>query len=288
MDWLGQLNDALRYIEDHLDGEIDLNHVAKLACCSNFHFQRMFSYMANVPLSEYIRRRRMTRAAFDLQNSDEKIIDIALRYGYDSPTAFNRAFQSIHGVTPSAARKEGVNLKAYHPISFKITIRGEAGMNYRVEKKEAFRIIGVKLESSWTPEKQEGFTEVPKFWAEHGQKGTIPQLCKLMDNKLTGILGISVGDWQHTGKFDYYIAVSSNQPVPDGMYEYQVPDCTWAIFECKGPMPTAIQAMQQRVMTEWLPGSGYQYADAPDIEIYPDGDPSSSDYTCWIWVPVRK
>jgi len=248
----------------------------------------MFSYMANVTLAEYIRRRRMTKAAFDLQNSADKVVDIALRYGYDSPTAFNRAFQSVHGVTPSASRQEGTRLKAYHPISFKITIRGEVEMNYQIETKEAFRIVGVKLECPWTPEKQEGFTEVPKFWAKHGQAGTIPEICKLMNQEPMGVLGVSVGDWQTTGSFDYYIAVSSFEPVPEGMAAYDVPACTWAIFECKGAMPAAIQSMQQRIMTEWLPNSGYQYADAPDIEQYIDGDQSSDDYICYIWVPVQK
>lgn len=288
MDWLGQLNDALRYIEQHLDGEIDLGHAARIACCSTFHFQRMFSYMANVPLSEYIRRRRMTRAAFELQNGGEKIIDIALRYGYDSPTAFNRAFRSVHGVSPSAARKNGVGLKAFQPISFKITIRGEAEMNYRIEKREAFRIVGVKLEATWSQEGQEGFTQVPRFWAEQGQKGIIPRLCSLMDSQPEGILGVSAGDWRNTGSFDYYIAVSSGRPAGEGMCEYTVPACTWAIFECRGAMPAAIQTMQQRIVTEWLPGSGYQYADAPDIELYTEGDQTSDDYVCWIWVPVQK
>lgn len=288
MDWLSQLNDALQYIEEHLDREIDLEQVAKLACCSSFHFQRMFSYMAGVTLGEYIRRRRMTKAAFDLQNTADKVIDIALRYGYDSPTAFNRAFQSIHGTTPSAARQEGSRLKAYHPISFKITIRGETEMNYRIETKNAFRIVGVKMECPWTPEKQEGFTKVPKFWMEHSQKGTIPEICKLMNQEPMGVLGVCVGDWQSTGSFDYYIAVSSSQPVPEGMFSYEIPANTWAIFECKGPMPTAIQSMQQRIMTEWLPNSGYQYVDAPDIEQYTDGDQGSEDYLCYIWVPVRK
>lgn len=288
MDWLTQLNSALRYIEDNLEEAIDLNQVARLACCSSFHFQRMFSYMASVPLSEYIRRRRMTRAAFDLQNSDVKIIDLALRYGYESPTAFNRAFQSIHGVTPSEARKRGVNLKAYQPISFKISIRGEAEMNYRIETMESFRIVGVKLRANWSPEKQEGFTEVPKFWAKHAQLGTIPQLCEIMDPSMPGILGVSAGDWQHEGQFDYYIAVASDKSAPEGMVAYEVPACTWAIFECKGPMPTAIQSLQQRVVTEWLPGSGYQYANAPDIEQYSGGDQSSEDYKSWVWLPIQR
>lgn len=288
MDWLSKLNNSLRYIEENLDGKIDLNRAAQIACCSSFHFQRMFSYMAGVPISLYIRRRRMTQAAFDLQNGNERVIDIALKYGYDSPTAFNRAFQSIHGIAPSAAKCEGAILKAYHPISFKITIRGEAEMNYHIEKKEEFRIVGVKMTSAWTPEKQEGFTLVPKFWMEHAQKGTIFKLCELMDSEPMGILGVSVGDWQNAESFDYYIAVSSSKPVPDGMFEYTVPSSTWAVFECKGAMPHAIQNMQKRIMTEWLPNSGYQYADAPDIEVYTEGDQSSEDYVSWIWLPVKK
>ena len=287
MNWLEQLNQALQYIEDNLDGTIDLDHVAQIAHCSNFHFQRMFSYVAGVPLSEYIRRRRMSKAAFELQNTSEKIIDIALRSGYESPTAFNRAFQSIHGVAPSLARKQGTNLKAYQPISFKITIRGEAEMNYRIEQKEGFRIVGVKMSAKWT-ENQEGFLEVPKFWVEHQQKGTIPQICQLMNSQPMGLMGVSVGDWQKAGLFDYYIAVSSTKPAPDGMCEYQVPACTWAVFECKGAMPHAIQTMQERIMTEWFPNSGYEYADAPDIELYGEGDQYSEDYVCWIWVPVKK
>lgn len=286
MDWLSRLNEALAYVETRLDADIDLDRLARIACCSSFHFQRMFSYMAGVPLSEYIRRRRMTGAAFDLQNTDEKIVDIAVKYGYDSPTAFNRAFQSVHHVAPSVARREGVALKAYPPISFKITIRGEAEMNYRIESKEAFRIVGVKLDTTWTPEKQEGFTEVPAFWA--AQRGTIPRILPLMNGEPQGLLGVSVGDWTKAGTFTYYIAVTSDKAAPEGMAAYEIPACTWAVFECRGPMPGAIQKMQERIMTEWFPNSGYQYADAPDIEQYGEGDQSSEDYVCWIWVPVQK
>ncbi|WRS26498.1 AraC family transcriptional regulator [Oscillospiraceae bacterium MB08-C2-2] len=288
MDWVSQLNSALRYIEDNLDSEIHLEEIAQIVCCSGFHFQRMFSYMAGVLLSEYIRRRRMTRAAFDLQNSEDKIIDIALKYGYDSPTAFNRAFQSIHGISPSGARQKGVSLKAYQPISFKITIRGEAEMNYSIVEKEAFRIVGPKISCPWSPEKQEGFSLIPQFWAQQHQEGIVPRLCTIMNQEPMGVLGVCVGDWQKEGRFDYYIAVSSSQPVLEGTEEYQVPAGTWAVFECRGAMPFAIQRMQERIMTEWLPGSGYRYANAPDIEVYTDGDQSSEDYLCYIWVPVEK
>lgn len=284
MQWLNAWNEAINYIEEHLSAEINLDRAAQIACCSTFHFHRMFSYLVDMPLSEYIRRRRMTRAAIDLQQTDDKIIDIALRYGYDSPTAFNRAFQSIHGVAPSAARNPGVTLKAYPPITFKITIKGETEMNYRIETKEAFRIVGVKRHYSASVE--ECFASVPLFWQETIQSGVVPQICQLMDKPPYGLLGVSTCMDSHD--FDYYIAAVTDAKAPDGMDEYTVPACTWAIFECIGPMPDAIQTLQKRIITEWLPTSGYEYANAPDIEVYFDGDQQAADYKCEVWLPVKK
>ena len=145
MEWIDRLNDAIGYIEEHLRGEIDAAQLGKIACCSSYHFQRMFTYMAGIPLSEYIRRRRMSLAAVDLQGKNVKIIDVAGKYGYNSPTAFNRAFQSVHGVAPSAVKNEGVSVKSFPPIQFKITVKGVEEMNYRIETKEAFRIVGVSV-----------------------------------------------------------------------------------------------------------------------------------------------
>ena len=145
MEWIDRLNDAIGYIEEHLRGEIDAAQLGKIACCSSYHFQRMFTYMAGIPLSEYIRRRRMSLAAVELQGKNVKIIDVAGKYGYNSPTAFNRAFQSVHGVAPSAVKNEGVSVKSFPPIQFKITVKGVEEMNYRIETKEAFRIVGVSV-----------------------------------------------------------------------------------------------------------------------------------------------
>lgn len=284
MDWLNGLNEAIGYLEAHLEEELDLERAAQLACCSSFHFQRMFSYLADMPLSEYLRKRKMTRAAFDLQYSDEKVIDIALKYGYDSPTAFNRAFQSVHGLTPSAARTQGVTLKAYPPISFKITIKGEAEMNYRIEKKEAFKIAGVSRHYSVSLD--EGFAQVPLFWQETAQSGIIPELCALMDRESKGILGVCAD--MNGRDFDYYIAVATSKETPAHMADFVVPACTWAVFDCVGPMPEAIQTLQKRVVSEWLPNSGYEYADAPDVEVYFEGDQSAPDYRCEVWMPVVK
>lgn len=284
MEWLDRLNKSINYMEEHLAEEIDFEHVAKIACCSTFHYQRMFSYIANVPLSEYIRRRRMTLAAFDLQNSKIKIIDLAFKYGYESPTSFTRAFQNIHGVTPSGARAEGAALKAYPPMTFLISIKGEIEMNYRIEKKDAFRMVGAKEHMNVNVE--ESFGRVPQFWGETFQNGKFEIICQLSNQEPSGVLGVST--CMNGKDFDYYIASATDKPVPENMYEYEVPAATWAIFECIGPMPNAIQDLQKRIITEWLPTSGYEYADAPDIEVYPAGDTTSPTYKTEVWLPINK
>lgn len=283
MEWLQRLNAAVGYLEENLDESIDYGAAAQIACCSTYHFQRMFSYIAGIPLSEYIRRRRMTLAAFELQNGG-KVVDVALRFGYDSPTAFNRAFQSVHGVSPRAAKAQGISLKAYGRIVFSISIKGEAEMNYRIEKKEAFRIVGAKQRMELQVE--ENFKKAPQFWMEQTRQGLIPRLCAVMNQEPFGVMGVSTCD---AGKdLDYYIAVSSTAPLPEGLSEYIVPAQTWAIFECIGPMPQAMQQMMRRIVSEWLPTSGYEYADAPDIELYTDGDQTAPDYRSEIWMPIIK
>ncbi len=284
MEWLKQLNAAINYIEEHLTDTIDMEKVSRLACCSVFHFQRMFSYLAEIPLSEYIRRRKMTRAAFDLQSGNEKVIDIALKYGYDSPTAFNRAFQSIHGIAPSVAKQSGIILKAFPPLCFQVTIKGEAEMYYRIEKKEAFKIIGIK--EHYTINIEENFKSIPLFWQGAAQSGVIPAICSCMDREPYGLLGVST--CMNGKDFVYYIAVASSKETPAELVEYMVPEGTWAIFECVGAIPGALQNLQRRIVTEWLPNSGYEYADAPDIEVYFEGNQQAEDYRCEAWLPIIK
>ena len=284
MEWLQRLNESLNYLEEHIADTIAYEEAARIACCSTFHYQRMFTYIAGMPLSEYVRRRRMTAAAFDLQSGGMKVIDVAMKYGYDSPTAFNRAFQSVHGIPPSAAREEGVSLKAYPRISFAISIKGEAEMNYKIEKRDAIRIVGVKEHMDLNVE--ENFANVPLFWQKTIQSGIVPTIVGAMDNEPYGLLGVST--CMNGKDFDYFIAAASGNPLPQGLEEYLIPAGTWAIFDCVGPMPHAVQDLQKRIVTEWLPVSGYEYADAPDIEVYPEGDQSAIDYRCQIWLPVVK
>lgn len=281
MEWIERLNSAINYIEEHLTEEIEYEQLAQVACCSTYHFQRMFGYMAGVPLAEYIRRRRMSLAAVDLLGGDEKIVDIGLKYGYTSPTAFNRAFQSVHGIAPSAVRKSGANVKSYPPISFKIMVKGVEEMNYRIEKKEEIRIVGIS--QPLHKEIEKNFEIVPQMWGKAAEDGTIPKLAALMNSQPMGLLGVSAcGEAEH---WKYFIAVSSTAPLADGLEEYVIPAATWAIFSGSGTN-LSIQELEQRIVTEWLPTSGYEYGNAPDIEVYINPDPANAQFE--VWIPVVK
>ena len=284
MEWVERLNAALDDLEARLDGEVDAARLARIAACSAFHFQRMFSYMTGITLSEYIRRRRMTRAAFELMDG-ARIIDVAAKYGYGSPTAFNRAFRNVHGVAPTAAKKQGIELTAYPRLTFTISIKGEEAMNYKIEKRDSFRVVGMGSKESMTMENS--FEKVPEFWQKVARENGIPRICALMDgSEPRGVLGVCACD---DGEFSgYYVAAATRRPCPEGMDEYEIPAGTWAVFECVGPMPDAIQNLQKRILTEWLPASGYEYAAAPDIEVYFDGDQSAADYRSQVWLPIVK
>ena len=279
MEWIQRLNGAICYIEEHLTGEIDYEQLGRIACCSAYHFQRMFSYMAGIPLSEYIRRRKMSRAAADLQNG-KKVIDVACDYGYQSPTAFNRAFQSVHGIAPSALRQEGVSLKSFPPLTFTITVKGVEAMQYRIETKDAFRVVGISAPLS--KEIAQNFEEVPKLWQGAAANGTIQKLAEMMDTPPMGLLGVSACN--DAEQWKYLIAISTTQPAGD-FEEFLVPAATWAIFPGSGS-GVSIQNLGERIITEWLPTSGYEYANGPDIEVYLTPDSQQAQYE--VWIPVVK
>lgn len=280
MEWIERLNNAIAYLEEHLTEEVDYAQLGKIACCSAWHFQRMFTYMAGIPLSEYLRRRKMSLAAVDLQSGKEKIIDIAAKYGYSSPTAFNRAFQSVHGIAPSAVKSGGVPVKSYPPLVFQMIVKGAGEMNYRIESKEAFRIVGISAPLSTKLE--ENFAVVPGMWQQAASDGTIQKLAAKMDTPPMGLLGVSAcGDHE---PWRYFIAVSSTKPSEE-FEEYVVPAALWAVFPGTGTN-RSVQELEERIVTEWLPTSGYEYGNAPDLEVYLNPDPENAQYE--VWIPVVK
>lgn len=290
VEWMERLNEALQYMEDHMSDEISFVEAARIACCSSYHFQRMFSFITGVSLAEYIRHRRLTMAALELQNGNEKIIDLALKYGYESPDAFARAFQKQHGVTPSAAREPGVKLKAYPRISFHISVKGDKDMDYKIVDKPAFKVIGKGIQVS--TKDGENNKRIPEFWWECYQSGFSAELEKMADkNAVTGEckLGVCIESAPEYKEFTYLIGVEHRKDtIPDGYTQRDIPAATWAIFESIGPMPHAIQNLWKRIYTEWFPTTGYEHAGGLDMEVYPPDDNNDENYRCEIWIPVIK
>lgn len=271
MDVLDRINAAISYIEDHLDAEIDYAEAARAACFSEHHFKRMFSFLAGVSLTEYVRRRRLTLAAFDLLEHDMKVIDAAVKYGYNSPDAFSRAFQLLHGIAPSSVRNADVSLKAYPRITSQISIKGDAEMNYRIVEKEAFTVVGKKE----TVAAHAAFH--PRMWE---QIEAIEESLKPYDNTLfPGTLHLSLTN--DTGDIDYYIAVATSKPCPETFDRLNIPGQLWAVFQVEGEMPEALLTTWEQVYTEWFPTSNYELAEAPEMV---RGHAANHE----IWIPVKK
>lgn len=285
MEWLNKLSAAIDYIEGNLDKDISYEKASQIACCSKYYFQRMFSYVAGIPLSEYIRRRKMTQAAFELQTTDNKVIDIASKYGYNSPTSFNRAFQRVHGISPIAAKNMGCTLNAYPPITFSIKVTGGKAMSYRIEEKEAMRIVGVR--TTLVEDMESNLKIVPDFWKKTLLQNEFKIICELSNSSPNGVLGITV--YENPSNIFYYIAAATDKDVVDGMYEYEIPASTWVVFENDGFFKEDVQSVFRRFLTEWLPFSGYEYAELPDIEVYPicKGQVTSGHSEVWIAVKSK-
>lgn len=289
MDWLTGVQNAINYIEEHLTEEIDYTQVAKEAACSSFYFQRIFGILCGMTLGDYIRNRRLTLAGNELRASDEKVIDIALKYGYESPESFTRAFSRFHGVTPSEAKKDGSKLKSFSRLSVKITLSGGNIMDYKIIEKEAFDIIE-KVEAH-TVENSENAKSIPDFWSRSHNDGTVKKLLDTTTTDRTFIFGVCYGNLPENAKtFDYSIAAKcgENTVVPEGFRKNTIPARTWAVFECKGAMPDAMQDTWHKIVSEFFPTSIYQPTYEMDIEAYTEGNMGSPDYRSEIWVPVIK
>lgn len=289
MDLLKNMNEALKYIEEKLTEEIDFQNVAKIALCSEFHFKRMFSFLSGISLSEYIRRRRLTLAAFELQDSNVKVIDVALKYGYNSPDSFARAFQNLHGIIPSEARNNGNSLKAFPKMTFQLTIQGGNEMNYRIVEKEAFRIVGImkRVPIVFKGENK----EITAMWKSLNIE-MIGRLKELSNIEPKGIISASTnfseGRMEEKGGLDHYIGVATTKEGTVDFSQLEVPALTWAVFESIGPFPDTLQETWGRIYSEWFPSSNFEQAEGPEILWNESKDVTSPTFKSEIWIPVLK
>lgn len=288
MSSLERMNLALTYIEEVLAEEIDFRRVERLALCSEYHFRRMFSSLAGITLSEYIRRRRLTLAAFDLIHSDALVIDIALKYGYNSPDAFTRAFYGLHGVTPTEARKAGQSLKAFPRMSFQMTVKGVSEMNYRIVDKAGFRIVGLMRR---VPLIYEGVNpHIAAMWSELTEEliGTLKALSNVEPRGMISASTNFTEGRQEGGELDHYIGVATTLDQSAGLARLDVPAATWAVFEAVGPFPETLQNVWGRIYSEWFPTSGYTLVPGPEILWNESKDTESPTFRSEIWIPVTK
>lgn len=276
MEWVNNLNEAIQYIEYNLTEKLDAEAIANHVYSSSFHFQRVFSLLTGMTLGEYIRNRRLSLAGSELMKNDSKVIDVAFKYGYETSESFSKAFLRFHGVTPSSAKKEGVVLKSFAPLVIKITLEGGSFMDYRIEKKECFEVLAKTAKF-----KQETSTvEIPKFWQKHFEAG---------DGEIVGGWFGICHSFEDDG-FSYSIAdpYKPGAAFPEKFHTMVIPELTWAIFTCIGPMPDAIQSMWKKIYSEWLPNSEYELVPGYDFEYYSGPNTQDADYLSEIWIPVKK
>ncbi|MDD3164480.1 MAG: effector binding domain-containing protein [Oscillospiraceae bacterium] len=290
MDWIMGIQRALDYTEAHLTEAVDFEAAAKAACSSSFHFQRMFTMLCGFTLGDYIRMRRLALAAEDLMQTDNKVIDVAYQYGYDTPESFSRAFTRFHGVTPTQARHGG-KVKSFSRLSVKLILSGGSTMDYRMEKKDAFKIVCKKIQVH-KPQGDTATADISAFWAKCSADGTMDAICKYGKfDTLHGVLGICFSDELSGSGFPYGIGVAYNGAPLNGeaLELVEIPAYTYAVFTCKGPMPDAFKETYTKICTEFFPqSSSYEYGNGVELEVYPSADVQNPDYTCEIWIAVKE
>ena len=270
------IRNALRYIEDNLTGELEPEEIAKEAHLSPFYFQRLFSALCGISLGEYIRRRRLTLAGEELTGSNAKVIDIAARYGYDSPDSFNRAFQRFHGIVPSAAKKTGARLCSYPPIDLDNRAEERIIMEYRIVEKQQFTVMGVSRR--FHPET--GYQKIPEYWTEMFRQPDFP---------LMGVYGICLDDNGPEGEFEYWIADNYIpwQELPAGCKTMVIPSGTWAVFPCK---LKTLQDTNTKMWQDWLPNCReYRLGGSYNLEVYgPHCEENPGESYVELWLPMEK
>lgn len=288
MDWITGISKAIDYIEEHIAEPTDYARAAKEACSSPFNFQRVFALLCGYTLGDYVRMRRLTLAGEELLSTDAKVIDVALKYGYDSPESFSRAFTRFHGVSPSAVRK-GAAIRSFSRICVKLILTGGSIMEYRIEKKQAAKIICRRREFT-KPGDDYTNREIPEFWNECGRDGSIQKLCGYIKDsaRFKGLLGVCFSTEMTDSGFTYGIGAEyDGESDPQDFEIVEISAYTYAVFTVRGKMPDAFRETYRKICTEFFPQSGYEYGNGVEIEVYPSADVQNPDYTCEIWIAVK-
>lgn len=279
-------NRAVELIEQDLTADIEVRDLAKAAVTSEYHFRRMFSSLAGLPISEYIRRRRLTAATAEILEG-VTVLDVAVRYGYGSAEAFNRAFRAMHGLSPSEARLPGAVLHSQPQLRFHLRVEGNTDMKHRIEDKPAFRLIGLKAR---VPLVHQG----PNNAIIEFQRGLDPTVTKRLlefaDTDPAGPLSITdnIEEQRSEGsELDYWHAVASTQQAPEEFESLEVPAGLWVVFEAEGKFPEVLQGMWADAATQWFPANPYRWAPGPEmlsVHVEAGGTHGRGQ----LWIPIER
>ncbi|MFF2176746.1 effector binding domain-containing protein [Lysinibacillus sp. NPDC058147] len=287
MSWVESIQKAINYIEENLLDDITMEQISREVNSSVFHFQRTFSILTDMSIADYIRRRRLTLAAQELINTEQKVIDLAYKYGYDSPEAFTKAFRKQHNLTPSEARKKQGQLQSYNRLVIQVSLKGAEPMKYKIVEKEKFQVVGVKR--TYNCQNGENLQDIPHFWNEMNSKNFDHQLIQLNNGSIKGTLGVCVPNTEQgqSGFIDYWIATDHVGEVGENLLALEIPASKWVVFEVHGPMPDAMQNTWKQIYSEWFPSNPYKAAGTAELEVYPDEDAYSPDSYSEIWIPIQ-
>ncbi|WP_444684816.1 AraC family transcriptional regulator [Alkalicoccus luteus] len=281
MEGLKAIQQSLDLIEELLPGKIKSEDIAAAAGLSSFHYQRMFQILTGFTLQEYIRNRRLTLAAQELQASSRSITELSWDYGYETPESFSKAFKTLHGIPPSSVRVQSHPLKAYPKLSFHLQLKGAVELDYKVVKREKQLVSGKKVVTSL--QNGQHHRDIAAFWREAHDEGWIDTF-----DHLAGELGV-LGICMHTegDQLTYMIAVEGEHQPDSSWTVAEIPPHQWAVFPVRGAMPHAMPPVWERIFAEWFPATGYEHAGGPELEVYStEGDPYQEDYESEIWIPV--
>ncbi|NBI29653.1 helix-turn-helix domain-containing protein [Chengkuizengella marina] len=286
MNMLQSMNECIEYIEKNMNQKIELSVLARKSLSSKFHFQRMFHMLTGYTIAEYIRKRRLTLAAQELTNTKTKVINVALKYGYETPESFSKAFRRVHGISPSQVRDSNVSLVAFPRITFHISLKGEKEMNYKIIKKDSFKVLGKGIKVPMVKEESRAY--ILKFREELQQESVDKQILSITGEK--DLLGLIMDIDHEREEFTYFIgAIVSDHEDLKNYEQREISSTSWAVFESIGAMPDAVSKVWDRIYTEWFPSTGYeQLSGIPEIELIPPGDDKNPNYRCEIWIPIKK
>ena len=279
MNIIKSFNDTIDYLETVLDDEIDEKKVTQLSGYSYSMFSRLFSILTETTLSEYLRSRRLTEAAVILRNTDEKIIDVAFKFGYESSDSFGTAFKNFHGFTPSEVRN-GKPFKLVLRVQLALSVRGGRSMNITIQKKQAFTVAGVNEQSI-------NSSLCPSVWNKLYKKYSHDELASLGSDQSMGVCH----DVENSSTINYmagYIVNDVDKATSMGLDVLEVEEAEYAVVELVGSVPDCIHNGWKYAMEVFFPEHGYVHSEKPDFEYYYEGDMHSKDYKMELWIPITK